>query len=112
VATTGQGYPLQSRRENRGGSPNLHGMEILAEYFASQFPIIPICDYGSRAPSTQSLAVAAHANCAAATWTFGSGMTCRRRLRDWHEAGVWQQLHERCWPNCTPPGVGLVQGGD
>jgi len=21
-------------------------------------------------------------------------MTCRRRLRDWHEAGVWQQLHE------------------
>jgi transposase len=25
---------------------------------------------------------------------FGSGMTCRRRLRDWNEAGVWQQLHE------------------
>jgi transposase len=24
---------------------------------------------------------------------FGSGMTCWRRLRDWHEAGVWQQLH-------------------
>ena len=24
----------------------------------------------------------------------GSGMTCWRRLRDWHEAGVWQQLHE------------------
>jgi transposase len=23
----------------------------------------------------------------------GSGMTCWRRLRDWHEA-VWQQLHE------------------
>ncbi len=21
-------------------------------------------------------------------------MTCRRRLRDWNEAGVWQQLHE------------------
>ena len=21
-------------------------------------------------------------------------MTCWRRLRDWHEAGVWQQLHE------------------
>jgi hypothetical protein len=21
-------------------------------------------------------------------------MTCRRRLRDWHEAGVWQRLHE------------------
>jgi transposase len=25
---------------------------------------------------------------------FGSGMTCWRRLRDWHEAGVRQQLHE------------------
>ncbi|MFJ8848748.1 IS5 family transposase [Streptomyces cyaneofuscatus] len=25
---------------------------------------------------------------------FGSGMTCWRRLRDWSEAGVWQQLHE------------------
>lgn len=24
---------------------------------------------------------------------FGSGMTCWRRLRDWHE-GVWQRLHE------------------
>lgn len=23
----------------------------------------------------------------------GSGMTCWRRLRDWHEAGVWEQLH-------------------
>lgn len=25
---------------------------------------------------------------------FGSGMTCWWRLRDWNEAGVWQQLHE------------------
>lgn len=25
---------------------------------------------------------------------FGSGMTCWRRLRDWNEAGVWQQLRE------------------
>jgi len=24
----------------------------------------------------------------------GSGMTCWRRLRDWQQAGVWQQLHE------------------
>ncbi len=24
----------------------------------------------------------------------GSGMTCWRRLRDWHAAGVWQALHE------------------
>src|SRR6202167_1811480 len=23
----------------------------------------------------------------------GSGMTCWRRLRDWHEAGIWQALH-------------------
>ena len=23
----------------------------------------------------------------------GSGMTCWRRLRDWHEAGVWHRLH-------------------
>ena len=23
----------------------------------------------------------------------GSGMTCWRRLRDWQEAGVWQELH-------------------
>ena len=25
---------------------------------------------------------------------FGSGMTCWRRLRDWHQAGVWERLHE------------------
>ncbi|GGY05592.1 hypothetical protein GCM10010358_68780 [Streptomyces minutiscleroticus] len=25
---------------------------------------------------------------------FDSGMTCRRRLRDWNEAGVRQRLHE------------------
>lgn len=24
----------------------------------------------------------------------GSGMTCWRRLREWHEAGVWQRLHK------------------
>ena len=23
----------------------------------------------------------------------GCGMTCWRRLRDWHQAGVWQRLH-------------------
>ena len=23
----------------------------------------------------------------------GSGMSCWRRLRDWHEAGVWAELH-------------------
>jgi transposase len=25
----------------------------------------------------------------------GAGMTCWRRLRDWHKAGVWRKLHER-----------------
>lgn len=25
---------------------------------------------------------------------FGCGMTCWRRLRDWNDAGVWQELHE------------------
>ncbi|MGW3600705.1 hypothetical protein [Streptomyces sp. NPDC005167] len=32
-------------------------------------------------------------------------MTCGRRLRDWNEAGVWQQLHELLLaelPNCAP----------
>lgn len=24
---------------------------------------------------------------------WGSGVTCWRRLRDWHEAGVWDRLH-------------------
>jgi transposase len=24
----------------------------------------------------------------------GSGMTCWRRLKEWHDAGVWQRLHE------------------
>ncbi len=24
----------------------------------------------------------------------GSGMTCWRRLRDWHEAGVWHRIHQ------------------
>jgi len=26
---------------------------------------------------------------------FGSGMTAWRRLRDWQQAGVWQQVHEQ-----------------
>src|SRR5687767_7186471 len=25
---------------------------------------------------------------------WGSGMTCWRRLREWHEAGVWEELHK------------------
>jgi transposase len=54
----------------------------------------------------------------------GSGMTCWRRLRDWHEAGVWQQLHESLlaglnaagaldWPRAVIDSshVRAVQGG-
>jgi len=26
--------------------------------------------------------------------SFGSGMTCWRRLAEWHEAGVWNRLHQ------------------
>ena len=25
----------------------------------------------------------------------GSGMTCWRRLKEWHEAGVWEPLHRK-----------------
>ena len=35
---------------------------------------------------------------------FGSGMTCWRRLRDWHEAGSCSSCTRHCWPSCTPPG--------
>jgi transposase len=31
------------------------------------------------------------------TSAFGvSGVTCWRRLKEWHQAGVWQRLHETC----------------
>jgi transposase len=30
---------------------------------------------------------------------FGSGMTCWRRLRDWHEAGCGSSCTRRCWPS-------------
>ena len=44
---------------------------------------------------------------------FGSGMTCWRRLRDWHEAGVWQRLHEALLAELHAAGqAGLVPGGD
>jgi transposase len=43
----------------------------------------------------------------------GSGMTCWRRLRDWHQAGVWQQLHQALLAELHAAlGAGLVQGGD
>jgi transposase len=43
---------------------------------------------------------------------FGSGMTCWRRLRDWHDAGVWQRLHESLLAELNAAGAGLVEGGD
>ncbi len=43
---------------------------------------------------------------------FGSGMTCWRRLRDWQQAGVWQQLHEALLAELhAAGGAGLVEGG-
>jgi transposase len=36
---------------------------------------------------------------------YGSGMTCWRRLRDWHEAGVWQRLHEVLLARLNAAGV-------
>jgi len=39
------------------------------------------------------------------TTLFGvSGVTCWRRLRDWHTAGVWQALHERLLAECNAAG--------
>lgn len=35
---------------------------------------------------------------------FGSGITCRRRLRDWNGAAVWQRLHECCSQSSDSPG--------
>lgn len=34
---------------------------------------------------------------------FGSGATCWRRLRDWHEAGVWIASTNYRSPNCGRP---------
>ncbi len=33
------------------------------------------------------------------------GVTCWRRLRDWHAAGVWQRLHENLLDECTAAGL-------
>ncbi len=39
---------------------------------------------------------------------FGSGMTCWRRLAEWHEAGVWQRLHETLLANLPAADAPLV----
>jgi transposase len=36
---------------------------------------------------------------------FGSGMACRRRLREWHEARVWRRLHELLLAELRAAGV-------
>jgi len=36
---------------------------------------------------------------------YGSGMTCWRRLRDWHQARVWQRLHELLLARLNAAGV-------
>lgn len=41
-------------------------------------------------------------------WRSAAGMTCWRRLRDWHEAGVWRRLHELLLAELHA--TGLVQG--
>jgi putative transposase of IS4/5 family DUF4096 len=60
---------------------------------------------------------------------YGSDMTCWWRLRDWHQAGVWQRLHavllarlhavgpstgpgpiESCPAHTNAPTAGLIQG--
>ena len=33
----------------------------------------------------------------------GSGMTCWRRLKEWHEAGVWEDCIESCWIGWARP---------
>lgn len=44
---------------------------------------------------------------------FGSGMTCWRRLAEWHEAGVWRRLQELLLVELhAADKAGLVQGGD
>ncbi|WP_407061501.1 transposase [Actinomadura napierensis] len=36
---------------------------------------------------------------------FGSGMTCWRRLRDWHEARVWARLHQELPAELHAPAI-------
>jgi len=33
----------------------------------------------------------------------GSGMSCWRRLKEWHEAGVWERLTEFFWTTSERP---------
>lgn len=46
---------------------------------------------------------------------YGSGVTCWRRLRDWKQAGVWEELHHRILVKLNARGaidwnVGAVDG--
>ncbi|MBO2445288.1 transposase [Actinomadura nitritigenes] len=44
---------------------------------------------------------------------FSSGMTCWRRLAEWHRAGVWERLHRLLLDELHAAGqLDWVQGGD
>ena len=42
----------------------------------------------------------------------GPGMTCWRRLKEWHEAGVWQSLHELLLSKLQGAAFAPRQAGD
>lgn len=65
--------PLHRSRRRRGGRPRLDDRAVLSGILFVLKTGIP-WEY-----------LPAEVNC-------GSGMTCWRRLRDWHRAGVWQKL--------------------
>jgi transposase len=66
--------PRRRRRHARGGRPPLDDRKVLAGVVFVLRTGVP-WEYLPR-----------EMGC-------GCGMTCWRRLRDWHEAGVWHKLH-------------------
>src|SRR3982750_128873 len=60
--------------KSRGGRPRIPNRDGLP---GISFFLSPGCPGGSLPPEM---------GC-------GSGMTCWRRLKEWHEAGVWRRLH-------------------
>ncbi len=70
-------------------------------------PLLPVTERRIRYPGRKRLEERRVLNgilfvlCTGVPWEFlpqelgyGSGSTCWRRLRDWHQAGMWQALHE------------------
>jgi transposase len=66
--------PRRRRRRSRGGRPPLDDRKALAGIVFVLRTGIP----WEHLPAEMGC---------------GSGMTCWRRLRDWHQAGVWRELH-------------------